>query len=89
MNMKTISRVPLADGNYVVVEKDGEIRDGDVVLAVIDNAATIKTFKRSSNSVILYPESSNPVHTPIYLKNDIEGFINGKVIAVFENPVNA
>lgn len=88
MNMRTVGKVPIADGNYVIVKKGVEVRDGDVVLAVIDNAATIKTFKKSSNSIILYPESNNPVHTPIYLKDDIEGFINGKVIAVFENPVN-
>lgn len=87
MNLRKVNKVPILDRNYVVVEKDVNIRDGDVVLAVVDNAATIKTFKRSQNSVILYPESSNPVHSPIYLKDDVAGFINGKVIAVLENPV--
>ncbi len=86
MNMRSINKVPLLDKNYVVVQKNTNIKDGDVVLAVIDNSATLKTFKRSKNAVILYPESSNPKHTPIYLRNDIEGFINGKVIAVLENP---
>lgn len=87
MNLRNINKVPILDRNYVIVEKDSTYSDGDVVLAVVDNAATIKTFKRSQNSVILYPESSNPVHTPIYLKDDVAGFINGKVIAVLENPI--
>lgn len=87
MNLRQVNRVPILDRNYVVVEKDSSYSDGDVVLAVVDNAATIKTFKRSQNSVILYPESNNPVHTPIYLKDNVAGFINGKVIAVLENPV--
>lgn len=87
MNLRHVNQVPILDRNYVIVEKDSNYSDGDVVLAVVDNAATIKTFKRSHNSVILYPESSNPVHTPIYLKDDVAGFINGKVIAVLENPV--
>jgi len=88
MNMRTINKVPILSQSYVVIEKNGQVSDGDVVLAVVDNAATIKTLKRSDNSVILYPESSNPMHTPIYLRNSTEAFINGKVIAVLENPRN-
>ncbi len=87
MNMRTINKVPIMERNYLIVDKSSEYRDGDVVLAVIDNAATVKTFKKSQNSVILYPESDNPVHSPIYLRDDVEGFINGKVIAVLENPM--
>lgn len=86
MNKRVINNVPIMDKNFVIVDKQTSFIDGDVVLAVIDNAATLKTFKRGSNSVILYPESSNPVHTPIYLKEDSDAMINGKVIAVLENP---
>ncbi len=87
MNLKTINKVSIVDKSYVIVEENtGNINDGDVVLAVIDNAATIKTFKKSKNSIILYPQSNNPVHTPLYLREDTSGFINGKVIAVLENP---
>ncbi len=88
MNMRTINKVPIVDKNFILVQKESSYDNGDVVLAVIDNAATVKTFKRSDNSVILYPESNNPVHTPIYLRDDVHGFINGKVIAVLENPSN-
>jgi repressor LexA len=87
MNLRTVNKVPIMDKNYVIVEKGGSYNNGDVVLAVIDNAATIKTFKQSENSVVLYPESNNPVHTPIYLRDNTQGFINGKVIAVLENPM--
>ena len=88
MNMRTVNKIKIMNGNYLIVDKGAEYRDGDVVLAVVDNAATVKTFKRSENSVILYPESDNPVHTPIYLREDSDGFINGKVIAVLENPMD-
>jgi len=88
MNMRTINKVPILNHNYVIVEKNGSVSDGDVVLAVVDNAATIKTLKRSDNSIILYPESTNPIHAPIYLRSSTEAFINGKVIAVLENPNN-
>ncbi len=86
MNIRQIDKVAIQDKNFVIIDKNAEFRDGDVVLAVIDDAATIKTFKKSANSVILYPESNNPVHTPIYLSEDSNAVINGKVIAVLENP---
>ena len=86
MNMKTVDRIPIADGNFAIVQKGGDFHNGDPVLAVINNGATIKSFKKSSNSIILYPESTNPIHTPIYLRSNNDGFINGKIIAVLENP---
>lgn len=87
MNMKHINKVPMHNGNYIIIEKTNNISNGDVVLAVIDGSATVKTFKKSENSIILYPESDNPIHTPLYLNGDNGGFINGKVIAVLENPM--
>lgn len=86
MNMKRIDRVPIADGNFAIVRKGAEYKNGDPVLAVVNNGATIKSFKKSANSIILYPESTNPVHTPIYIREGNDAFINGKVIAVLENP---
>jgi repressor LexA len=86
MNLKKVDRIPIADGNYAIVRKGADFRNGDPVLAVINNAATIKSFKKSHNSIILYPESSNPVHTPIYIRDGNDFYINGKIIAVLENP---
>lgn len=86
MNMKRVDRVPIAHGNFAIVRKGEVYRNGDPVLAIINNAATIKSFKKSNNSIILYPESNNPIHTPIYLKDANDFYINGKVIAVLENP---
>ena len=36
--------------------------------------------------VILYPQSSNPMHKPIYLDSKSNSIINGKVIMVLDNP---
>jgi repressor LexA len=86
MNIKTVDRIPIDNGNYAIIQKGANVRNGDPVLAVINNAATIKSFKKSHNSIILYPESTNPAHTPIYIREDNDFYINGKVIAVLENP---
>jgi len=56
MNLRTINKVPILNQNYVVVEKRGSFSDGDLVLAVVDNAGTIKTFKKSDDKIILYTE---------------------------------
>jgi len=89
MDRKVLNGISLQNGNYALVAKDTNISNGDVVLAVINNAATIKTFKKEGNTVVLYPESSNPVHTPIYMQADSENsFINGKVLTVLTNPMS-
>jgi repressor LexA len=51
--------------------------NGEIVAAMIDGEATVKTFKRSDDHIWLMPH--NPVYTPIP-GNDAE--ILGKVVAV-------
>lgn len=86
MNQKQIKQKNMKDGSYVVVSKDSEIIDGDAVVAVLDNSATIKSFKRDRDMIILYPESDNEAHTPIYLDKYSNSLINGKVVMVLDNP---
>jgi repressor LexA len=86
MDQRVLDGKLLTNGNYLIVQKDVEVQDGDVVVAIIDNCATVKNFKRSEDMVILYPESSNSKNKPIYLDKNSESMINGKVIRVLENP---
>ena len=55
-------------------------------VAIVDGCATVKNIKKSKDMVILYPQSSNPVHKPIYLNSKSNSMINGKVIMVLDNP---
>lgn len=87
MDKREISGTLLANNNFAIVEQTSTAHDGDVVLTIIENYATIKTFKRTKDKIILYPESSNPNHMPIYLDEKADFFIQGKVIAALENPV--
>ncbi len=86
MNMREIDGKSLEEGHYLVVQKDAEIQDGDAILAIVDGSATVKNIKRSEDMVILYPESNNPIHKPIYLDINSNSMINGKVIKVLDNP---
>lgn len=76
----------MKDGSYIVVSKSAEVSNGDVVVAVLDSSATVKSYKKDNDMIILYPESSNTKHQPIYLDQYSNGLINGKVIKVLERP---
>ncbi|HRI05958.1 MAG TPA: transcriptional repressor LexA [Candidatus Dojkabacteria bacterium] len=86
MNQKIIDGKNMKDGSYVIVSKDAEIMEGDPVLAVLDNSATIKSYKRDGEMIILYPQSDNPIHQPIYLDQYSNSLINAKVIKILERP---
>ncbi len=88
MNRRKINNTKLEDGNYAIVANNQDVTNNDVVLAIIDNCATIKTYRRDGRMVVLYPESTNIMHKPIYLSSNSEGMIYGKVIAVLRNPTN-
>ena len=70
----------IADGDWVVVRRESDVENGDIVAATIDGAeveGTVKTFKRADGHVWLMPH--NPVYAPI-LGDD--AVIVGKVVAV-------
>lgn len=87
MNVAEIDGKKIVEDSYLVVHKDAEIANGDVVVAILDNSATVKRFKKSKNMITLYPESNNPVNQPIFLDKDTDVMFNGKVIKVLENPI--
>ncbi|OGL73506.1 repressor LexA [Candidatus Uhrbacteria bacterium RIFCSPHIGHO2_02_FULL_57_19] len=70
----------ILDGDYVVVERNPSPKNGDVVVALMDNAyATLKRFYRESGRIRLQPANSEM--KPIYVKpNDLS--IQGVVCAV-------
>ncbi|MFA7628440.1 MAG: S24 family peptidase, partial [Candidatus Dojkabacteria bacterium] len=86
MDLAEIEGKNIEEGSYLIVQKDAEIQDGDVVVAIIDNSATVKRFKKGDGMITLYPESTNPLNQPIFLDKDTEVMFNGKVIKVLENP---
>ncbi|HRX43960.1 MAG TPA: transcriptional repressor LexA [Candidatus Dojkabacteria bacterium] len=86
MNLRNINGKALEEGHYLVVQKDAEYEDGDVVVAIVDGCATVKNIKREKGLVILYPQSNNPIHRPIYLNKKSDSMINGKVVMVLDNP---
>ena len=66
------------DGDYVLVEQMQTAHDGDMVVALIEDGATVKTFYREEGVIRLQPE--NDALEPIIVR-DVQ--IMGKVIGVF------
>jgi repressor LexA len=67
----------ITDGDWVAVRQQPTAENGDVVAAMIDGEATVKTFKRRDDHVWLMPH--NEAYQPI-LGDEAE--ILGKVVAV-------
>jgi repressor LexA len=67
----------IADNDWVVVRQEQTAENGDIVAAMIDGEATVKTFKRRDGHVWLMPH--NEAYDPI--PGD-EATILGKVVAV-------
>ena len=55
------------DGDYIVVKEQSDAHNGEIVVALIDDSATVKTFYRERNRVRLQPE--NDSMDPIYVKD--------------------
>ena len=68
------------DGDYIVVKEQHEARDGEIVVALIDDSATVKTFYREKDRIRLQPE--NDSMEPIYVENPI---ILGRVTALIRS----
>ena len=66
----------ILDGDIVVVERPPVADDGDIVVALIGDEATVKTFYREKDRFRLQPE--NRTMEPIYTK---ELSVLGKVVA--------
>ena len=67
----------ICDGDWVVVRQQPVADNGDIVAALLDGEATVKTFKRADGHVWLMPH--NRAYTPI-LGDDAT--VMGKVVSV-------
>ena len=68
----------IMDGDYVVVRKQQEANNGDIVVAMIEDSATVKRFYKEHGHFRLHPE--NPTMDPIYTD---EVTILGKVVSLY------
>lgn len=75
---ESMINVGIFDGDQILVEKCSSARNGDMVVALVDDSATVKTFYKENGHIRLQPE--NDTMDPIIV-DDCE--IMGKVFGVF------
>jgi repressor LexA len=70
----------IMDGDFLIVKKQSFANNGDIVVALLNDEATVKRFFREKNTIRLQPE--NRYMEPIYAR---EVTILGKVIGLYRN----
>ena len=68
----------ILNGDYVLVQEQNTAENGEMVVALIEDGATVKTFYREEGFIRLQPE--NDFMDPIIVEQVL---ILGKVIGVF------
>lgn len=67
----------ICDGDFVVVRQQNDAENGDIVAALLDDEATVKTLRRDNGHVWLMPH--NPAYSPI---DGTHATIMGRVVTV-------
>lgn len=75
---QSMINVGINNGDYIIVSKQSTARNGEIVVAMIDGDATVKTFYKEKNYIRLQPE--NDTMDPI-ISDHVE--IVGKVVGLF------
>lgn len=81
LNVKGESMVNagILDGDQILVQQQSTAENGEIVVALIDDSATVKTFYKEDGYYRLQPE--NDAMEPIIVQGELQ--ILGKVIGVF------
>lgn len=69
----------ILDGDKVIVEQTADAQNGDIVVALVDDSATVKRFYKEKDCYRLQPE--NDYMDPIIVYDQLQ--ILGKVIGVY------
>jgi DUF2075 family protein len=73
------------DGDLVLCRKNYHPEEGNNVVALIGDDATIKEYRRENGVVVLRPKSSNPKHKPLRFTNNDEIRVQGVVVCVIKD----
>ncbi|MCF6268455.1 MAG: transcriptional repressor LexA [Melioribacteraceae bacterium] len=69
------------EGDVVIINPQKEANNGEIIVALLDNEATLKRFKRINGNILLLPE--NDKYNPIVINKSDNFSIIGKALGVF------
>lgn len=76
----------IQDKDILLVRQQNTADNGQPVVALINDEATVKIFERTNSAVILRPKSQNTRHKPIIVTDNCQ--IQGVVVAVLPPDLN-
>lgn len=79
----SMDKAGINSGDLVLVKQQNAAENGQNVVALIDDDATLKEYQHKGNVVALIPRSSNPKHKPIILEREFQ--IQGIIITSISN----
>lgn len=71
------------DGDYILVEETPVADNGDIIVALIEDSVTVKTFYKEKHQIRLQPE--NDSMDPIIVPEGVSFSIVGKIVGLFRS----
>ena len=78
----SMNKAGINNGDFILVKKQSDADPGEKVIALVGDEATVKFYKKEDGHVVLEPKSTNPIHKPLHIFEDLQ--ILGKVITVLK-----
>jgi repressor LexA len=75
----SMNKAGINEGDLILVKQQATANNGQNVVALIDDEATVKEYQHRGDFVTLLPKSYNDLHQPIILTRDFQ--IQGVVVA--------
>lgn len=82
----SMNQAGIDDGDLMLVRRQQSAENGQKVVALIDDEATVKEFHREKEVVVLRPRSKNKTHKPIVLTDNFR--IQGVVITTLPSDIH-
>jgi len=79
----SMNKAGINDGDLILVRQQSSAQNGDIVVALIDDEATVKEFQHSKNCVVLMPRSNNKKNKPIILTENFQ--VQGVAVTTIPN----
>ena len=73
----------ILSGDYILVEETPDARNGQIIVALLDDSVTVKRFYKENGCIRLQPE--NDTMDPIIIPADAPFSVVGRVIGLFRS----
>lgn len=77
----SMNQAGIQNGDLMLIRQESTARQGEIVVALVDDEATIKVFERKGDHFVLQPKSNNPKYKPIIVHADL------RIQGVFETVI--